>query len=145
MATREQLLTALRNAHNAGDTEGASRIALCALCALRKADNAGDTEGASRIANMIKSQGGSNAPTEQPQPQPAAPQAEQPQQTQAPTNTDSTLENAFNYVGNVAASGGRMLAGGVAELANVGVGAANAVQSAGAWAGKQLGLGDGTY
>lgn len=80
---------------------------------------------------------------EQSTPAPAAPQEAEPQQ--APTNTDNPYENAFNYVGNIAASGGRMIAGGVADLANVGVGAANAVQSAGAWAGKQLGLGDGTY
>ena len=93
--------------------------------------------------------GGSNAPTE---PQ-EAPQQEQalpntnPQPT-APTQAtepQSALEQGFNYIGNVAASGGRMIAGGVADVANVGVGIANAVGSAGAWAGGKLGLGDGTY
>lgn len=93
--------------------------------------------------------GGSNAPqTSQEAPQQAQPQTQantQPTPMEAPTDTDSALENAFNYVGNVAASGGRMVAGGLAGVANVGVGLANTLQSAGAWAGKELGLGDGTY
>lgn len=118
--------------------------------ALRNAHDAGDTEAATRIAAMIKNQqGGSNAPVtpqEAPQqaqslpntnPQPTAP-------TQA-TEPQSALEQGFNTVGNIAASGGRMIAGGVADLANVGVGALNAVQSAGAWAGKELGIGNGEY
>ncbi|ECO4492900.1 hypothetical protein FYF33_20175 [Salmonella enterica] len=115
--------------------------------ALRNAHDAGDTEAANRIAAMIKNQQ---------QPQEAAPAA--PQQAQALPNTNpqptaptqatepqSALEQGFNTVGNIAASGGRMIAGGVADLANVGVGAVNAVKSAGAWAGGQLGIGDGTY
>ncbi|HID4300467.1 TPA: hypothetical protein ACXEZB_004389 [Escherichia coli] len=76
-------------------------------------------------------------PTTQPNPQPNTP-------TDA-TEPQSALERGFNAVGQVAASGGRMIAGGVADVANVGVGIANAVGSAGAWAGKQLGIGDGTY
>ncbi|EKL3441000.1 hypothetical protein PRA02_004703 [Salmonella enterica] len=115
--------------------------------ALRNAHDAGDTEAANRIAAMIKNQQ---------QPQEAAPAA--PQQAQALPNTNpqptaptqatepqSALERGFNTVGEVAASGGRMIAGGVADLANVGIGAVNAVKSAGAWAGGQLGIGDGTY
>ena len=39
----------------------------------------------------------------------------------------------------------RIAGGAVADVANIGVGAVNAVKSAGAWAGKELGLGDGTY
>lgn len=93
--------------------------------------------------------GGSNAPqTSQEAPQGAQPMTQantRPTPMEAPTDTDSALENAFNYVGNVAASGGRMVAGGLAGLANVGVGAINTVKSAGAYAGKELGLGDGTY
>lgn len=76
--------------------------------------------------------GGSSAPTETQQEAPQAPQPQsqpitQAQPTEAPTDTDSALENGFNYVGNVAASGGRMIAGGVAGLANVGVGALNTI------------------
>ncbi|EIW7310627.1 hypothetical protein MGP47_004428 [Salmonella enterica] len=93
--------------------------------------------------------GGSNAPTapqeapQQAQTQPATnplPNAPEPA-----TEPQSALERGFNYAGNVAASGGRMIAGGVADLANVGVGIANAVGSAGAWAGKELGIGNGEY
>ncbi|EDX4100273.1 hypothetical protein B9R80_002409 [Salmonella enterica] len=111
--------------------------------ALRNAHEAGDTEAATRIAGMIKAQ---QQPQEAAQaaPQPTQ-QNVQPQPEQAATEPQSALERGFNAVGEVAASGGRMIAGGVADLANVGVGALNAVQSAGAWAGKQVGLGDGTY
>ncbi|EAN5684235.1 hypothetical protein EI675_20620 [Salmonella enterica] len=118
--------------------------------ALRNAHDAGDTEAATRIAAMIKNQqGGSNAPTT-PQEAPQQPQAlpnsnPQPTATTQATEPQSALEQGFNTVGNIAASGGRMIAGGVADLANVGVGAVNAVKSAGAWAGKELGIGDGTY
>ncbi|EIZ5832159.1 hypothetical protein MPS38_003055 [Salmonella enterica] len=105
--------------------------------------------------------GGSNAPQtpqEAPQeaqalpnadPQPTAPEAATEPQTQpnsvSEPTAQSALERGFNAVGEVAASGGRMIAGGVADLANVGVGAVNAVKSAGAWAGQQVGIGDGTY
>lgn len=97
--------------------------------ALRNAHNAGDTEAATRIAAMIKNQQ---------QPQEAAPAA--PQQEQALPNTNpqptapepatepqSALERGFNAVGDVAATGGRLIAGGVADLANVGVGALNLI------------------
>ena len=93
--------------------------------------------------------GGNNAPTtSQEAPQEAQPQEQinpQPNTTAAAEDPHSALEDAFNYAGNVAASGGRMVAGGLSNLANVGVGAVNAVKSAGAWAGKELGVGDGTY
>lgn len=46
---------------------------------------------------------------------------------------------------DVAKGMGRIAGGAVADVANIGVGAVNAVKSAGAWAGKELGLGDGTY
>ncbi|EBA3920931.1 hypothetical protein EE88_21620 [Salmonella enterica] len=99
--------------------------------ALRNAHNAGDTEAATRIAGMIKAQGASNGPTtpqeapqeEQPQTQPTT----QPNPSQPATEPQSALEQGFNYVGNVAATGGRLIAGGVADLANVGVGALNAI------------------
>ncbi|EDI2893899.1 hypothetical protein CDG24_25230 [Salmonella enterica subsp. enterica serovar Newport] len=116
------------------------------MLALRNAHEAGDTEAATRIAAMIKNQNAQEAaqaaPQQaQPQTNPTPPQAPQ----EAPQEPQSALERGFNAVGQVAASGGRMIAGGVADLANVGVGAVNAVQSAGAWAGQQMGLGDGTY
>ncbi|HEI4368104.1 TPA: hypothetical protein SI878_004411 [Salmonella enterica] len=75
--------------------------------------------------------GGSNAPTTpQEAPQQAQPQSNtnpQPTPTEAPTEPQSALERGFNYAGNVAATGGRIIAGGVADLANVGVGALNAI------------------
>ncbi|EEC0939250.1 hypothetical protein UM48_004710 [Salmonella enterica subsp. enterica] len=100
------------------------------MTALRNAHNAGDTEAATRIAAMIKNQ--------QQQPQEAAPAAPQQAQTlpnanpqptasEAPTEPQSALERGFNYVGEVAATGGRLIAGGVADVANVGVGALNLI------------------
>lgn len=75
--------------------------------------------------------GGSNAPTTpQEAPQEAQPQSQPNTQPTAPVAAQSDtgpLESAFNYAGNVAATGGRMIAGGVADLANVGVGALNAI------------------
>lgn len=93
--------------------------------ALRNAHNAGDTQAATRIAAMIKSQ-------QQP---PQAPQGANPTQpTTQPQEAvieDSTplYERAFNAVGDVAASGGRILAGAVADTANIGVGIGNTVLS----------------
>ncbi|EPV4171463.1 hypothetical protein ACV5Z5_004661 [Salmonella enterica subsp. enterica] len=114
------------------------------MTALRNAHNAGDTEAATRIAAMIKNQqGGSNAPTtpqtptgvssaqsaqEAPQQPQALPNANpQPTAPTPATEPQSALERGFNTVGQVAASGGRMIAGGVADLANVGVGALNLI------------------
>lgn len=102
------------------------------MTALRNAHNAGDTEAATRIAAMIKNQqGGSNAPTT-PQEAPQQPQGlpnanPQPTAPEPATEPQSALERGFNTVGQVAASGGRMIAGGVADLANVGVGALNLI------------------
>ncbi|EDK8707172.1 hypothetical protein GHH61_23585 [Salmonella enterica] len=102
--------------------------------ALRNAHEAGDTEAATRIAGMIKAQQqGAAQAAPQPQQAPVNPTT-QPQTTEATTEPQSALERAFDYAGNVAASGGRMIAGGVSDLANVGVGAANAVLSAADWA-----------
>lgn len=53
---------------------------------------------------------------------------------QATEQETSPLETAFNYAGNVAASGGRMIAGAVKDVANVGVGVGNAALSAADWA-----------
>ncbi|MEB4674777.1 hypothetical protein MXL54_08350 [Enterobacteriaceae bacterium G50] len=66
--------------------------------------------------------------------QTAAQQTQPQDSTQTPTDTGNPLERAFNYAGEVAASGGRMLAGGVAGLANAGVNIGNAVLSAADWA-----------
>ncbi|EOG8337671.1 hypothetical protein ACLIX5_004469 [Salmonella enterica subsp. enterica serovar Bredeney] len=65
------------------------------------------------------------AAPQQAQTLPNAPQQPTPQE--APQEPQSALEQGFNAVGNVAASGGRMIAGGVADLANVGVGALNLI------------------
>ncbi|ELO4930470.1 hypothetical protein QUR06_000267 [Escherichia coli] len=103
--------------------------------ALRKAHDAGDTEGATRIAGMIKA-----LPQEAPQaPQGATPTQPTPQTTQAPTEASSPLESAFNSVGEVAAGMGRITAGAVSDLANVGVGVGNAVLSAADWGAEQMG------
>ncbi|EHX9244017.1 hypothetical protein K3712_000547 [Escherichia coli] len=99
--------------------------------ALRNAHNAGDTEAATRIAAMIKGQ-------HKPQMQEAPQGANQPNTTENAQDATGALERGFNAVGNVAASGGRMLAGAVSDLANVGVGAVNAVGSANNWAENQL-------
>ncbi|EEI7324269.1 hypothetical protein G4E03_003458 [Salmonella enterica] len=98
--------------------------------ALRNAHEAGDTEAATRIAAMIKNQqGGSNAPTApQEAPQEAQPVSNpnpQPTTEEAPTEPQSALERGFNAVGETAAGMGRIVAGGVAGVANVGVGALN--------------------
>lgn len=91
------------------------------MTALRNAHNAGDTEAASRIAQMIKAQQAPQGATaaQQPQPNPTT-----QQQTNEP---QSALDEAFNAVGNVAAGMGRQIAGGVAGIANVGVGALNTI------------------
>ncbi|EAQ9051868.1 hypothetical protein D8V62_23820 [Salmonella enterica] len=98
--------------------------------ALRNAHEAGDTEAATRIAQMIKAQqGGSNAPTTQQEaPQEAQPVSNpnpQPTTEEAPTEPQSALERGFNSVGETAAGMGRIVAGGVAGIANAGVGALN--------------------
>lgn len=104
MADRSQLMNALRNAHNAGDEEGARRIAA-----------------------MIQNQPQEAAPAA-PQQAQAVPNANpQPTASEPATEPQSALERGFNMVGDVAATGGRLIAGGVADVANVGIGALNLV------------------
>ncbi|MFW3388534.1 UNVERIFIED_CONTAM: hypothetical protein RF648_21335, partial [Kocuria sp. CPCC 205274] len=84
------------------------------------------------------------APTEQAAPQGAVTPEPQPQASpEAPQQPQE--QSAFDTIGEGFAGAGRAIAGGVAGLANVGVSAANAVKSAGAWAGKELGIGTGEY
>lgn len=99
------------------------------MTALRNAHNAGDTEAATRIAAMIKNQ---QQPQEAAQAAPQQAQAlpntnPQPTATTQPTEAQRALEQGFNKVGEVAATGGRLIAGGVADVANVGVGALNLI------------------
>lgn len=65
------------------------------------------------------------------------PQAEQ----QAPQQQDGFMSD----LGNAAAETGRGLLQAGVNLANIPASVADAVTSAGAWAGKKLGIGDGTY
>lgn len=102
------------------------------MTALRNAHNAGDTEAATRIAAMIKNQ---QQPQEAAPAAPTVPATAEPQEVQ----DQSLLERGFNAVGQVAASGGRMIAGAVADTANIGVGIGNAALSAADWAAEQAG------
>lgn len=68
-------------------------------------------------------------------------QAQQPQQEAQPQEQGGFLSD----LGNAAAETGRGLLQAGVNLANIPASMADAVTSAGAWAGKQLGLGDGTY
>lgn len=111
MADRQTLLTALRNAHNAGDTQAATRIA--------------------GMIKALPSQDAQEAPQGATPANPTQPTAEPESLTQDATDTLKSMS--------------RIGAGAVSDIANIGVGAVNAVKSAGAWAGKELGLGDGTY
>ncbi|MLU53264.1 hypothetical protein DRT11_23885 [Salmonella enterica subsp. enterica] len=80
------------------------------------------------IANGNQSANSATTPQEAPQEaQPLPNSNPQPTAPEPATEPQSALERGFNYVGNVAASGGRMIAGGVADVANVGVGALNLV------------------
>lgn len=65
----------------------------------------------------------------------------EPQQAQQPQEQGGFLSD----IGNAAAETGRGLLQAGVNLANIPASMADAVASAGAWAGKQLGLGDGTY
>lgn len=102
MADRQTMMNALRNAHNAGDTEAATRI-----------------------AGMIK-----NLPQEQPTVPQEAPQGATPTPTEP-----SLLDEAGDVLGGV----GRITAGAVRGLANVGVGMGNAVLSAADYGAEKLG------
>lgn len=71
----------------------------------------------------------------------------EPQQTQQPQQEAQPQERGgfLSDLGNAAAETGRGLLQAGVNLANIPASMADAVTSAGAWAGKQLGLGDGTY
>ncbi|EGL3690527.1 TPA: lytic transglycosylase domain-containing protein [Salmonella enterica] len=75
-----------------------------------------------------------------------APSAE-PQQAQQPLQEAQPQEQGgfLSDIGSAAAETGRGLLQAGVNLANIPASMADAVASAGAWAGKQLGLGDGTY
>lgn len=68
-------------------------------------------------------------------------QAQQPQQETQPQEQGGFLSD----LGNAAAETGRGLLQAGVNLANIPASMADAVVSAGAWAGNKLGLGDGTY
>lgn len=68
-------------------------------------------------------------------------QAQQPQQESQPQEQGGFLSD----LGNAAAETGRGLLQAGVNLANIPASMADAVVSAGAWAGNKLGLGDGTY
>ncbi|MDX8058115.1 lytic transglycosylase domain-containing protein [Klebsiella pneumoniae] len=71
----------------------------------------------------------------------------EPQQAQQPPQEAQPQEQGgfLSDIGNAAAETGRGLLQAGVNLANIPASMADAVASAGAWAGKQLGLGDGTY
>lgn len=103
MADRQKLLTALRNAHNAGDTEAATRI-----------------------AGMLKS-----SPEAPQAPQGATPPATTPTTPTAPQQPVQSDSNGFT---DTLQSMGRIAAGTIPAIANVGVGIGNSVLSAADWA-----------
>ena len=71
----------------------------------------------------------------------------EPQQAQQPPQEAQPQEQGgfLSDIGSAAAETGRGLLQAGVNLANIPASMADAVASAGAWAGKQLGLGDGTY
>lgn len=71
----------------------------------------------------------------------------QPQQVQQPQQESQPQEQGgfLSDLGNAAAETGRGLLQAGVNLANIPASMADAVASAGAWAGNKLGLGDGTY
>ncbi|HBS5629902.1 TPA: lytic transglycosylase domain-containing protein [Klebsiella pneumoniae] len=74
------------------------------------------------------------------------PSAEPQQAQQPPQEAQPRKQGGFlSDIGNAAAETGRGLLQAGVNLANIPASMADAVASAGAWAGKQLGLGDGTY
>lgn len=79
--------------------------------------------------------------TAYPVPSAAPAQAQQPQQQAQPQEQGGFLSD----LGNAAAETGRGLLQAGVNLANIPASMADAVVSAGAWAGNKLGLGDGTY
>lgn len=79
-------------------------------------------------------------PTQQPQ-QPVEQETPQPQQQPQEKQQGSMMSD----LGNAAAETGRGLLQAGINVANIPASIADAVTSAGAWAGQRLGLGDGTY
>lgn len=74
------------------------------------------------------------------------PSAEPQQQAQQPQDEAQQQQGGFmSDLGNAAAETGRGLLQAGVNVANIPASMADAVASAGAWAGKKLGLGDGTY
>jgi len=80
----------------------------------------------------------------------AGPQADQARQASYPVNS-AVADNAqqpggmMSDLGNAAAETGRGLLQAGVNVANIPASISDAVTSAGAWAGKKLGIGDGTY
>ncbi|MER1974595.1 lytic transglycosylase domain-containing protein [Pseudocitrobacter faecalis] len=72
-------------------------------------------------------------------------QPEVQQQMQQPQQEPQQQGVFISDLGNAAAETGRGLLQAGVNLANIPASVADAVTSAGAWAGKQLGIGDGTY
>lgn len=72
-------------------------------------------------------------------------QPEVQQQMQQPQQEPQQQGGFISDLGNAAAETGRGLLKAGVNLANIPASVADAVTSAGAWAGKQLGIGDGTY
>lgn len=74
------------------------------------------------------------------------PEADPQQQEQQPQGETQQQQGGFmSDLGNAAAETGRGLLQAGVNVANIPASMADAVASAGAWAGKKLGLGDGTY
>ncbi|MBJ8803018.1 lytic transglycosylase domain-containing protein [Citrobacter freundii] len=74
-------------------------------------------------------------------PPPTTQQPPQPQESAQPQQQDGFMSD----LGNAAAETGRGLLQAGVNLANIPASMADAVASAGAWAGQKLGIGDGTY
>lgn len=73
-------------------------------------------------------------------------QAQPAQQPQEPAQPQQQQQGGFmSDLGNAAAETGRGLLQAGVNLANIPASMADAVTSAGAWAGKKIGIGDGTY
>ncbi|WP_144814029.1 lytic transglycosylase domain-containing protein [Enterobacter sp. DE0047] len=69
----------------------------------------------------------------------------QPQQSAQPQQTETQQGGFISDLGDAAAETGRGLLQAGVNIANIPASVADAVTSAGAWAGKKLGLGDGNY
>ncbi|GAB5071281.1 DNA transfer protein [Citrobacter sedlakii] len=76
---------------------------------------------------------------------PPSSQPEADQQTQQPLTAQQQQGGFISDLGNAAAETGRGLLQAGVNLANIPASVADAVASAGAWAGQKLGIGDGTY